>query len=160
MSEDTIKRSYAIYALCDGCPKQRQCNKDSEEWCEKGVLIRSAIPSADNEVIGKLKIAIENEEICKNCPTAERIYGENLLGAMALGFSYGMEAGRPQEWIPCSERLPEEDGYYLITLDFEWGREIEIGLWTDGEWFNDNRHANIAWMPMIEPWEGTDDEEL
>jgi len=64
------------------------------------------------------------------------------------------------EWIPCSERLPEEEGYYLITLDFEWGREIEIGLWTDGEWFNDNRHANIAWMPMIEPWKGADDEQL
>ena len=59
-----------------------------------------ALPSADNEIIGKLKTAIENEEICKNCPTAERITGENLLGAMALGFSYGMEADRPQgEWI-------------------------------------------------------------
>ena len=69
------------------------------------------------------------------------------------------KVSRPQgEWIPCSERLPEEDGYYLITLDFEWGREIEIGLWADGEWLNDNRHVNIAWMPMIKPWKGADDD--
>ena len=64
-----------------------------------------------------------------------------------------------QTWIPCSEMSPEEDGEYLITLDFEWGREIEIGLYADGEWLNDNRHVNIAWMPMIEPWKGADDDD-
>lgn len=64
------------------------------------------------------------------------------------------KADEPQGWIPCSERTPEEDGEYLITLDFEWGREIEIGLYADGEWLNDNRHANIAWRPLIEPWKG------
>ena len=68
-------------------------------------------------------------------------------------------ADRPQgEWIPCSERHPKENGEYMITLDFEWGREIEIGLYADGEWLNDNRHANIAWRPLIEPWKGADDE--
>ena len=67
-------------------------------------------------------------------------------------------ADKPQEWIPCSERQPEEDGEYLITLGFEWGREIEIGLYADGEWLNDNRHVNIAWRPLIEPWKGTGNE--
>ena len=60
-------------------------------------------------------------------------------------------------WIPCSKRNPEKDGEYLITLDFEWGREIEMGLWADGEWCNDNSHANIAWMPLIEPWKGVEE---
>ena len=67
-------------------------------------------------------------------------------------------ADRPQEWIPCSERLPEENGEYLITLAFAWGREIEVGLWSDGEWLNDNSHVNIAWMPLPKPWKGAKDE--
>ena len=67
------------------------------------------IPPADNEVVGKLKTAIESGELCKNCPTAERISSENLLGAMALGFSYGTNADRPQgEWVDAE--IPLESG--------------------------------------------------
>ena len=67
-------------------------------------------------------------------------------------------ADRPQEWIPCSKMSPEENGEYLITLAFAWGREIEVGLWSDGEWLNDNSHVNIAWMPLPKPWKGAKDE--
>lgn len=112
MSKDIIYREDAIEVV--------------KKWFEviklnPDILIDSiiSIPFADNEIIGKLKTAIENEEICKNCPTAERITVENLLGAMALGFSYGMEADRPQgEWIfddpvsadfKCSECLERQD---------------------------------------------------
>ena len=92
MKDDTIKRKDAIGAI-NGWLKLNH-------FPEFGDGILYLVPSADNEIIGKLKTAIENEEICKKCPTAERITGENLLGAMALGFSYGMEADRPQgEWI-------------------------------------------------------------
>jgi hypothetical protein len=65
---------------------------------------------------------------------------------------------RSQEWIPCSKMSPEENGEYLITLAFAWGREIEVGLWSDGEWLNDNSHVNIAWMPLPKPWKGAADE--
>jgi DNA-directed RNA polymerase subunit RPC12/RpoP len=99
MSDDLIKRSDAIKALCDAVDNKGNYEGEwlyTDEFC-KAI---DSVPSADNEVIGKLKTAIENEEICKNCPTTERISGENLLGAMALGFSYGMEADRPQgEWV-------------------------------------------------------------
>ena len=95
MNDDLIKRSDAIRVTWQEPTYTDPLNVLTE------VRDRiEAIPSADNEVIGKLKTVIENEEICKNCPTAERISGENLLGAMALGFSYGMEADRPQgEWV-------------------------------------------------------------
>lgn len=87
---------------------------------------------------------------------------EQKSGAYPASLEYAIEALKneaediQQQWIPCSERNPEEEGEYLITLDFEWGREIEIGIWSDGVWFNDNSHVNVAWMPLIEPWRGTE----
>ena len=64
-----------------------------------------------------------------------------------------LKALESTRWIPVSERPPEKDGDYLVTLDFEWGREIEMGWLIDGEW-NPNGHAVVAWMPLPEPWEG------
>lgn len=57
------------------------------------------------------------------------------------------------KWTPCSERSPERDGNYLIQVNFEWGAEFEIGEWSNGMWWNDNRHVNVAWMPLPEPYE-------
>ena len=62
------------------------------------------------------------------------------------------------KWIPCSERLPSEDGWYLIALAFEWGIEYEAGRWEDGMWWNPNSHVNVAWMPLPQPYEETDHE--
>ena len=65
-----------------------------------------------------------------------------------------------QRWIPCSERLPEddikvlvtdEDGYiYIAYYDYnEWSDDPKIEWWT-GEF----RIYPIAWMPLPEPWKG------
>ena len=63
-----------------------------------------------------------------------------------------------QQWIPCSERLPEEKGRYLITTkrfgDFvvDWNifmigtKIIQEGWLYSGD--------VIAWMPMPEPYKG------
>ena len=57
------------------------------------------------------------------------------------------------QWIPVTERLPE-DGYYLATLDGELvGQEepftgmcgIENGKWDDED-------CVMAWMPLPEPY--------
>ena len=47
MSDDSIRRSDAIKALCDGCGWKVQCDQDEGFWCESGELIRRDIPSAD-----------------------------------------------------------------------------------------------------------------
>lgn len=68
-----------------------------------------------------------------------------------------------QRWIPCNERLPEEDGQYLITVKYvhvDGYDDIyaEHGEWTDGKWDmfcfgHCGRVENIiAWMPLPEPW--------
>lgn len=68
-------------------------------------------------------------------------------------------ADRPQEWIPCSERLPKDNREVLISL--EWG--IDIGTYERGEWRSEwiNHYDDdnvLAWMPLPKPWKGADDE--
>lgn len=63
-----------------------------------------------------------------------------------------------QQWIPCSERLPEEDTYVLATT--EWGEITMAEKLSDNAWFIYEGNANaksddiVAWMPLPEPWKG------
>jgi hypothetical protein len=81
---------------------------------------------------------------------------------------------RPQ-WIPCTERLPEECVNCLGWIDREcWvngndyptrKQETAIGWHIDGRWHFDGYSSNtkcIAWMPLPEPYkkEGGADNEM
>lgn len=68
-----------------------------------------------------------------------------------------------QRWIPCSERLPEESGQYLITVKYKPvdGYEdiyAEHGEWNGEKWdmfcFGHCGEVEniIAWMPLPEPY--------
>lgn len=93
-----------------------------------------------------------------------------------------VEPSEIPHWIPCSERLPEEETDVLVTRKFlgckdgshGWNSHIppttyvEVAQYFNGEWtaLSDeykiarNRHTNpIAWMPLPEPYkEGEQDE--
>ena len=65
------------------------------------------------------------------------------------------------EWIPCEERLPEENGYYLTFMDCG---SCEVLHWYNG-WNcypcaseNEIEDDVLAWMPLPKPWKGADDE--
>ena len=61
-------------------------------------------------------------------------------------------SGKPNEWIPVSERLPEEHGEYLVTD--KYGR-VTSGLWIG----NAKRWKDvIAWMPLPEPYKAESEE--
>ena len=62
-------------------------------------------------------------------------------------------------WIPVEERLPEEDGFYLCTMDgkivgeeepFTGLSEFENGLWIDDDI---DYRCIIAWRPLPEPYQ-------
>lgn len=74
-------------------------------------------------------------------------------------------------WIPCNERLPENDDVVLITTDmptYHYGelRYIEFGAYSRGQWWwlyesgkdfwmdleSDGRNV-IAWMPVPKPYQ-------
>ena len=62
-----------------------------------------------------------------------------------------IEFVKAPQWIPCSERLPKEDGYYLVT-NSKWGAPWrEITLWMTDGWSSNNEP--IAWMPLPKPYE-------
>ena len=66
------------------------------------------------------------------------------------------EKRRPSEhqWIPCSERLPESDGWYMTTYDGDiCGEDGKVfsGMseYENGQWVEDTVYA---WMPLPEPY--------
>ena len=126
MSKDIIYREDAKKAVCEGCLEEFGICRHN--WFCPMLTNLAKLPSADRpqgeNVLSNYKSLVENEEICKNCPTAERISGENLLGAMALGFSYGMEADRPQgEWVLQDNKHHIEKTYLCSNCEnFQaWG---------------------------------------
>ena len=60
-------------------------------------------------------------------------------------------------WIPCSERLPKLNGYYLTTI--KWGEDFyEVDVyeydsyykeWNEGEYFGG---TVVAWQPLSTPY--------
>ena len=58
-----------------------------------------------------------------------------------------------QQWIPCSERLPEVNERCLCTYEFNEGTCVDFGLYTKRGWFVS---GVTAWMSLPEPYkEGT-----
>jgi hypothetical protein len=61
------------------------------------------------------------------------------------------------KWIPCSERLPEEDGYYLVTASSAYGDITDIVLYLSDRWVKKASKIK-AWKPLPEPYKGGDTE--
>ena len=66
------------------------------------------------------------------------------------------------KWIPCSERLPDKDGIYLIQKDYGvidcldyadgWNCRRD---YLSGEIYRDYElHSVVAWMPLPKAYEG------
>ena len=67
--------------------------------------------------------------------------------------SMAIEALNQTAWIPVGERLPDENGLYLVTSD-KWGEwEVFAEIFYDGEWV---KAEPIAWMPLPELYKGGD----
>ena len=81
-------------------------------------------------------------------------YKMELLGMVtALGYKHEKTA---QQWISVSERLPETDGYYLVTIKtFGWNGEqyedVDIARYErKNGWLKADKCT--AWMPLPEPY--------
>lgn len=63
-----------------------------------------------------------------------------------------------QQWILCSERLPEKSGRYLVTNTRLGAFEVTWNIFYNGKgeapegWLYED--GTIAWMPLPEPYKG------
>lgn len=92
-------------------------------------------------------------------------YAEPYSTGIRAGIRMAMDAVKEQPilggWIPCSERLPDESGYYLTTIqDGEvcyvsknWFAHTGDYYLGKSEWRElcDGEEV-IAWMPLPEPY--------
>lgn len=97
---------------------------------------------------------------------------EGIEALMAEGEIYDIDY---TGWIPCSERLPEEENTYIVAFDKRCLREDEIqvsdAIWKDNQWQYQMLESFekrmprlvvepikelkiIAWMPLPEPYKG------
>lgn len=63
----------------------------------------------------------------------------------------GKELARADKWIPCSERLPEEYGHYLVTATHE-GELIVISDDYYSYGWDDFGDSVIAWKELPKPY--------
>ena len=63
-------------------------------------------------------------------------------------------ADRPQEWIPCSERLPKwkEHTDDMVLVCYADG-SVRFNTFMNWQWV---QGEPIAWMPLPKPWKGAD----
>ena len=58
------------------------------------------------------------------------------------------------KWVPVTEKLPERDGLYIVTLDGGLVGQKEpfasINYFENGQW--DDEDSVIAWMRLPEPY--------
>ena len=71
-----------------------------------------------------------------------------------------------QQWIPCSERLPEKNVWVLVTFMMANG-EVDIDImrinrwdsaWETRDFDMAYRETVVAWMPLPEPYGGGQDD--
>lgn len=60
-------------------------------------------------------------------------------------------------WIPCSERLPEEDGNYLIWFRYKsvlggFQEDMAMEYYADSTGWDCDNVEVIAWQPLPEPY--------
>lgn len=60
-----------------------------------------------------------------------------------------------QQWIPCSERLPDQNGKYLVV-----GRQKAINIlkFDGGRWYG--KWGVVAWMPLPDCYQGDGNNEM
>lgn len=112
------------------------------------------------EIIDGLKFTIDMFLFDPN--TGKSVEPRNDMDKITIDACKGaIELLEQMRWIPCSERLPEENKDVLMCL--EWG--IDIGEYRDGGWHSEwiNHYDDdsvIAWMSLPKPYKGGDGERV
>lgn len=120
-----------------------------------------------------------NAEAIKMIQNDIKLHHDYLSGEYRKALRMAIKALEAQEWIPCSERLPEEDVEVLISYRYKEGEgdtsHTDIDITTYGQMYfggnkvGDHKHWRapfeyfesnyevVAWMPLPECYRGEND---
>ena len=112
-----------------------------------------------NKAFEKILERLEKERII--------LLENNIQQAIALNFAKGIIQEVAEEyndgWIPCGERLPEDDSICIVTVEYPNNKTMVDYGWFDRKsvcWFigmQEFRTSNIlAWQPLPEPYKERD----
>lgn len=156
------KKQKELYVLPSAQPEKRTENTRKTHACD--LISRQAVIEINRSYHGQMPNEV-NHRIWKEInelPSAQPDMSEYSDKLWRNAYERGRTEAQ-QRWIPCSERLPEENGQYLITVKYvhvDGYDDIyaEHGEWTDGKWDmfcfgHCGKVENIiAWMPLPEPY--------
>lgn len=100
---------------------------------------------------------ISREDAIRWVKTECNPYGKPTLdfesGKKVIEHLEQMPFAQPEpHWIPCSERMPKQNGFYLLSSS----GTVLIAYYSDGEWLSElpliMTENNTAWMPLPEPY--------
>jgi len=107
---------------------------------------------------------VEMPSGCAKCPLADdearfcKAANEYIPMLGKPAFCPLEESPAGNEWIPCSDRLPEKSGLYLVTTPFDSMAPVCSRYFNKrGEqsfWSGHPMNEVVAWQPMPEPWKG------
>lgn len=109
------------------------------------------------EIISGLKFTVEM--FLFDPSTGEKLTEpRNNMDIITLDACKGaIKALEQTRWIPCTERLPKEDGCYLVTI--KWKGRYSGDVYTEttmAEYKEKTKEWDyvdvIAWMPLPEPY--------
>lgn len=112
-----------------------------------------------------MKRLIDIDRFLRTLNSTAHVSGLETMSKVAETMAFMIEAQwvlfpekiKESEWIPVSERLPEEDACYLVTTSETNNDIIDIAYYTEGIWHKASRIK--AWMPLPEPYkEGKQDD--
>lgn len=119
------------------------------------------------ELIEKLRCCVEQIR-CGDCRYVNDCDGDRMLMSQAadaieeLNYKYKkalddlVKQGKPQ-WISVKDRLPEENGNYLVAVNCPRGKWDEICAFDGRDWVSVDEHEEYAtkwvtyWMPLPAP---------
>lgn len=89
-----------------------------------------------------------NQHLCESCSLN---YEQGNMGEQKEALDTAIKALEQTRWIPCSERLPEEPGIYLVSMYRLGYPQREVDGFVCGRW---ERFGNdvIAWCKIPEPY--------
>lgn len=92
----------------------------------------------------------------------EKYFTEEFILGFNTGAKNQYEADSKERlgwWVPVTERLPEEKGEYMVTVEYygwhgEKGRMLTSTRYTKTKGWHFNNGKVTAWMPLPAPYKG------